>query len=577
MKVVMNGRVVEIKPTTLGDYKVLLKFPGLVRQSGKYFCSNKGPVLRNLLKRLSSYGGVSIEVDPSVEPLLKVGRLEEIPDTFKFITDPLKHQHIALRFLLTNRGGGLLLDPGLGKTKICCDYAWLEKFQRVLVICPKPLLFVWQEEIETHRPELSYHVFESTDWEEEYSLAKDKTVWVMNYRKASILVDRLYEQEIDAMFIDEGLVKNISSDQTQDITKLSQRIPIRVIMSGTLVNNSAADIFAPVRIMEPSLVGTSYTNFRDAYLNTWQPDRENKPHMKVVCGAKDPKMLKEILHTCSLVMRKEEWLNLPPKYFHYIEVDLPKKTESMYYELVRNYSLKLSDSEIVVDNPLSMMSKLSQFGGGFLYLDEQTGSEAQGDLLLTNKKTKKPKKRKTLFFDEQPKIEALKKLLDSDLRDKKFLLWYTMDAERVLIEKLLSEKQIEFLTIAGGDKGIKQKVRDFNTDPKIRVLLCQAKTLNYGVTLLGNQGSDPEETDAVIFSVSKAVHTQVFYSLTYSLEVFLQQQDRIHRIGQTKDCHYYIIVARTPTELKLVKALEEKQEIREFMLEDWIHLAQEAA
>ena len=563
MKVRMSGSNVEIKPTTLADYEVFKTFPGLLKMGGRYFCASKGPVVRNVLKRLRKYENITLDVDPSVEKFLSVGKLDEIPSNFGFRTEPLKHQMIALRFLSTNRGGGLLLDPGLGKTKVCCDFMWIEKFKRSLVVCPKPLLFVWQEEIQTHRPELTYHVFESTDWDAEYAQAKDKDVWVMNYRKVSILIEALLDISFDALLVDEGLVKSVSSDQTDDITRIAYKTPVRVIMSGTLVNNTAADVFAPVRILEPSLVGTSFSKFRDEYLQTWCPDKNNK-HLKAVSGAKDPGLLKEILHTCSIVMRKEEWLQLPKKHFHYIEVNIGEDAEDAYYKLLRNYALRLEGKEIVVDNPLSMMAKLSQFGNGFVYLDDDVG--AQNDLLLTERKSRK-KKRTTHYFKSQPKIDSLRGLLNDQLLGKKAVVWYTMDAERVLIQELLTELRLPFVTVAGGDKSIPAKVREFNTNPDMRIMLCQAKTLNYGVTLLGRQCEDTEDMDEVITSISTAIYTQVFYSLTYSLEVFLQQQDRIHRIGQKNECHYYILVANTPTEQKLVKALEDKQDIREFMLD----------
>ena len=75
--------------------------------------------------------------------------------------------------------------------------------------------------------------------------------------------------------------------------------------------------------------------------------------------------------------------------------------------------------------------------------------------------------------------------------------------------------------------------------------------------------------------LSPAICVEVFYSLTFSLEIFLQQQDRIHRIGQTKDCRYYLLVTNSPVEQGLIDKLKMKQELRDFVLEDILAKAQE--
>ena len=36
----------------------------------------------------------------------------------------------------------------------------------------------------------------------------------------------------------------------------------------------------------------------------------------------------------------------------------------------------------------------------------------------------------------------------------------------------------------------------------------------------------------------------IYYDRTLSLDDYLQSQDRIHRIGQTKECHYYNLIIK---------------------------------
>ena len=561
---------VTFTPETPGEVKALKDTPAFEGNYGVYKAVDKIPVLQNILSRLS----LNI-ANPwaNQKPALK-----ELNPDFQFQTNPFKHQRIAVRYLHTNKGGGLLLDPGLGKTKIVLDYIKHEGFRRVLIICPKPLTFVWDEEIDVHRPELTKTIFTTTDWK---SHAKKVCVWVINYRKAVMLLPELLDVPFDAMFIDEGLVKNPDSDQTRAITMLSTVIPIRVIMSGTLINNSEIDLFSPVRILEPSLVGGSYTKFRDKYFELWSPYKtEDKRHIKVITKAKNQDQMRSILRACSLVMRKEDWLDLPSKTFIDRVVELPRVTAHHYYELLSNYATVVGDIAVTCDNSLSLLCKLTQISNGFLYENE----EGFDDLFLPKpktkvKKTRGSKYRPTTFFQEQPKVDELKKILLVDEREERVIVWYSMSAERELIEKMLVSEGITFLTIGGGDKTLRQKVKDFNSDNTIKVLLCQAKTLNYGVTILGQSASedenDTDEASLLSTSFTSLVCTQIFYSLTNSLEVFLQQQDRIHRIGQVRDCKYYLILSNSPVEMGIVDRIRNKIEIRQFMLEDIITKARE--
>ncbi len=556
-----SQRRVQFLPQTLPDYAFLSKFPALVKSEGCFFCSDKGPVIANVLKRVPRETILEWDVPGG---LIRSERLKDLSDDFVFYTQPLKHQLIALRFLITNRGGGLLLDPGLGKTKVCLDFAAYMKFKRVLVVCPKALMFVWEDERNFHRPDLSFTSFNTTEWEDHAD--PEKTLWIINYRKAVLLKDKLKKMKFDAIFIDEGLVKNPSSEQTKALTNLSKKIPYRVIMSGTLVNNSEIDLFSPVQILEPSLVGTSFTKFRDEYFHTWSPDKDDD-RIKIVSNPKDRDMLKSILHSCSMVMRKEEWLDLPPKEFIEVKVPMPERTAHHYYELMSNYITVVEGTEVEVDNPLSAMCKLMQISNGFVY---EKNEDFTDYCLPSLKKKGRGKNRPVYYFEEQPKLDALQNLLEGDLRREKLVLWYVMDAERKLLEGLLTGLGVPFLTIAGGEKDVRSKVSAFN-DPEggIQVLLCQAKTLNYGVTLLGEQDEEEDDVESVLeLRLNHAVHTEVFYSLTFSLEVFLQQQDRIHRIGQTHACKYYMLVSDSPIEQMLVDKLKNKMEIRNYMLED---------
>jgi SNF2 family DNA or RNA helicase len=155
------------------------------------------------------------------------------------------------------------------------------------------------------------------------------------------------------------------------------------------------------------------------------------------------------------------------------------------------------------------------------------------------------------------------------LKNEKFLLWFNLNGEFYLIKQLLERLGINFLVIRGGEKSIGKKVKEFNENPSIQVLLCQAKSVNYGITVLG---SKPEELEKrhleMLPEINTRVHIEVFFSINFSLEVYLQQQDRIHRLGQELECLYYRLFTNSSIEIKIRHSIDNKLEIKTELLKD---------
>lgn len=634
MKVLLSksGKNVLFIPDPLNppERKALAKFPGTLhdKEAHLHFAPAKPNIVYNLINRMKKKFGSVLKISPDVQAMLDGEfKLKKIPESFKFYTTPLRHQEVALRYFYTVGGGGMLLDPGLGKTKVVLDGVALMGFKKSLIVCPKALLFVWQDEVAKHRPDKSVYVIESTAWdarirttqkkafnhdkerakieeeakwpveerlkvlEERFNKAQAKKVEnlkkqrdkdrrkaaeadivVVNYDKVVTGAHYLDKLGFDFIAVDEGLIKDPKTERTKAVTYLGASIPYRCIMSGTLVNNTPLDIFAPVRFLEPTLTGRSYVNFRDRYSNVITPDRKN-PNKIFIKGFRDTNEVRGILESCSIVMTKDEWLDLPPKKFHPVYCPMSEEQARHFNSIASNYITKLNNGEFLeVDSPLTAMCKLGQISNGFMYRYHEPE-----DLIELDGGEKEPRKRKvsdreTIFFEEQSKIKEFKKLFEETLHKRKFIMWYNLSAERKLIEKALDEMEVSYLTIAGGEKDTGGKVHLFNNSVDHQVLLCQARAVNYGITVLG---MSPEALDADDVNIPPEfdlrVHTQVFYSLNYSLELYLQQQDRCHRIGQEHPCDYFLLLADNEYDRGILDKLDVKMSIRGEILVDIFH------
>jgi SNF2 family DNA or RNA helicase len=561
---VLKDRVLFINENAT-EYKNMMKFPAFLREGPYFYVPAKIHVVYNVVSRLqTAFKKIAIAKDV-LDFMNQDMKLKALPEDFKYITEPMKSQEIALRYMYTVGSGGLLMDPGMGKSKVALDYIALMKFKRSIIACPKPLCFVWEDEVAKHRPDLTIHVFETTDWEKEWEKAKDKDIICMNYSKISLLKDHLAKEQFDFIHLDEFLIKDPSTERTKDITALSKRIPYRCGGSGTLINNSILDAFAPIRFLEPALVGYNFTHFKDRHTIKNPKD----PRMVVNYYKQDE--VRSTLESCCIVMTKSEWLDLPKKNFKDIYVNLGDDQRDFYSSLSRNYISSINGKDVEVDNALVMMSKLYQVSNGFIYVGAKTeeGSDEVLDLMAEEGKKKKKSQRTTEFFQNQPKLDALMKILKEDAKGKRGIIWFNFAAEFELIKAALEKDGFKYLSIQGGDKNIGQKVREFNNNPNYSWLVCQAKSVNYGITVLGTSMEKLENSDFEIFpDMTPEVHTEIFYSCNFSLEVYLQQQDRIHRIGQKHNCDYYRIFANTNVEQQIRKALDEKLTIRKEMLID---------
>jgi SNF2 family DNA or RNA helicase len=562
---------------TPAEYTFLMDFPAFLKgvRDPHHWAPADPPVLFNLYHRLKK-AKRTLRIEPGVMDLINMPfALKKIPESFKYHTSPMPYQDIALRYLYTVGSGGLLLDPGMGKSKVVLDYIWLKQFKRVLIVCPKPLLFVWEDEIGTHRPELTFHVVKTTDWQKEKEGILANNVTIINYNKAVLFKDVLKSLGFEFIHLDEFLIKDPKTDRTKGLTELGYHIPYHAGGSGTLINNTIRDVFAPVRFLNPVLVGKSGTNFMNHFA-VMKKDPNSGQQRVVNFKYKDE--ARSILESCCIVMTKDEWLDLPEKVFHDIYVPMTDEQRRLSQELASNYLAEFQGREIEIDNPLVMLSKLYQISNGFIYYTPKNENEKDNEVeeLLPGgdvkaKGSRKKIKRETLYFENSAKITALRNLINEKIPDRKALIWFNMEAEYALIKEMLEKEGKTFLTIKGGEKDTGAKVRTFNKSPNIQYLVCQAKSVNYGITVLGKSLEDLEDSEEdfeMLPGVNPEVHTEIFYSMNFSLEVYLQQQDRIHRLGQKHQCDYYRIFAISAVEKRIRDAISEKLVLRREMLVD---------
>jgi len=128
------------------------------------------------------------------------------------------------------------------------------------------------------------------------------------------------------------------------------------------------------------------------------------------------------------------------------------------------------------------------------------------------------------------------------------------ELERAIGEKFGHDRVASFYGLTSVSR--REKVLDDfqDEDSELRFFVSNPHTGGRGLTLT-------------------AADTMIFYSNSYDLELRLQAEDRIHRIGQTKSCTYVDLVAPGTVDEKILESLRKKVKISNEVLgevKEWL-------
>ena len=201
---------------------------------------------------------------------------------YPYKTTPYEHQRNALNQSAEQTQWAYFMEMGTGKTKVTIDNMAYLFFQRkinsALIIAPKSVYLNWENEIETHMPDVlkykifrwnvdkpkNYHAFESF---------KDLKIFLINVEALSTkrgfnaCIDYLKENKLNFVTVDESTtIKNRSAKRTKNILALQKLALIRRILTGSPVTKSPLDLYTQCQFLSPELLGfSSYLAFRNRY------------------------------------------------------------------------------------------------------------------------------------------------------------------------------------------------------------------------------------------------------------------------------------------------------------------------
>jgi len=454
-----------------------------------------------------------------------------------------KHQLFNLTFHLGREKSADWSDCGTGKSLTALGkfiHLYLYKKATVLlIVCPLSVMESWVEEAEKHTLFKATKLLGSIT-SKINKLQDNSQIYIVTYdsiagREDHRLFKALLQKHFDMIILDEAThIKNWGAKRTRALCALCDSIKYSISLSGTFIPQHPEDVLTMYRVMDGGK-----TFGKDIYVSKNQYFENvgyNFPDWQLRKDKEEE--FKNKLWVNAIRTKKEDCLDLPPKIFKHYYCYMTTEQQNKYKEI--STSVKVSYLEATLlgnkwdnpsplgnkwDNPSPLVSiiKLQELASGFLYTNSIGVSSMRIERYGWSK------------------TNLLREVL-TDIGDEKVIIYYNMyqEAEDIIFNALVGKK----VAIINGS--LTQEERKDNLDKfrntDCQYLVAQVEAGGYGITL------------------TQANHI-LYYSLPFSLNDFLQSQDRIHRIGQTKTCIYHILMTKNTVDTKTYKLLEKNIDV----------------
>ena len=435
------------------------------------------------------------------------------------------YQHEAFLEIKDKEYAAIFHEQGLGKTKIAIDLLlyWLDKkdIDTVLIVTKKTLVNNWCEEFKVHTSIVpktidnkrgsNYYVFNST-----------ARVVVTNFETISGELERIklfLKTRNVAIIIDESTkIKNPEAKLTKAFFEIAPLFKIRIIMTGTPVANRPYDLWAQIYFLDQGKsLGSSFEVFKNKcdLSNDLESDTGRRQTFENSVSA----IFKKIKSFSVRETKNSGIISLPNKVYHDLYIGF-ENSQSEMYEKIR--------SEMMI-----MLKK-----GDESILDESTDTIKR--LLRLVQITSNPKLLDDSYHDQSAKELLLDKTITKIMeRGEKVIVWSIFTGN---IDQFCKKyKNLNACKITG-----KMSVEDRNKSVaafkkgNARVLFATPQSAKEGLTLT-------------------IANNAIFYDRGFNLDDYLQAQDRIHRISQTKECNIYNLMIEDSIDIWIDVLLKAKQ------------------
>ena len=431
--------------------------------------------------------------------------------SLRLLNDAFPYQHDAVRAIRDLEYAAVFHEQGLGKTKIAIDVAvhWLRNqvVDTVLVVAKKSLVQNWEDELAQHT-ELRPVRISNNRSRNYFAFNSPARLMLTHYEAVKAEAERfslfLRARHVAVVLDESAKIKNPDAEITKTFLHLAPLFKRRLIMTGTPVANRPYDIWSQIYFLDQGAsLGPDFIAFKSTTNLTG--DLSSDPSRQAAFQDAIGKIHRSIADFTVRETKDSDAVTLPNKIIQNIVCDWESRQFDLYRQvrdemrmIVFHHGQPAFDE---ADAVLKRLLRLVQIASNPRLVDES-------------------------YSTNPGKLPELLNLLTLARRNhEKSIVWTSFVGTCEWLRTELSEYNP--VRVHGGmDIDARNRsIRRFMSDEEVRILVATTGAAKEGLTL------------------TVANHA-VFFDRNFSLDDYLQAQDRIHRVSQLKECHIYNLIMR---------------------------------
>lgn len=430
----------------------------------------------------------------------------------KLRNELLPHQTAATEKLIKLKVGALFMEQGTGKTITTLEIAKIRlekgKIGHIIWLCPCSAKGNIRREILKHCPDEMLQAFTICGIETLSS----------SVRALSYLLKLSAEKKCFLVVDESLLIKNPRAYRTENITRIGQNCPYRMILNGTPVSKNEADLFSQFYLLDWRILGyKSYWSFAANHL-----EYDDYGKIRRVLN-KD--YLTDKIAPYSVQISKSECIKLPDKH------------ENTFYFRLNNE--QIGHYERVRDEFLSLEA-LYEYDTTVIYRTLNALQQVASGRRITSSATEAMQHKE--FFEkteDNPRIQCLLRVL-SKIEEEKCIIWCKFTHEINDVQKVLKERGSKVALFYGdlSQRKRQESLRHFESD--VQFLVANKTCAGFGLNL-------------------QFCHNAIYYSNDWNWATRAQSEDRLHRIGQEDDVYIWNICADCTIDERILRCLGNKE------------------
>lgn len=433
------------------------------------------------------------------------------------------YQVSTVDFALDQRRVNLWLDLGLGKTvstlTVIADTIDSFQARRWLVIAPlRVAKFTWPAEIAgwEHLRHLRFAQLIGTEaqrmaglqtWSADAHVINfDNLPWL--WRKIGGMASFPY----CGVVVDEAsLVKNVDTRRFKVLREMSRRARWWLNLTATPTPNSVLEAWPQTFLIDH---GQRLSPSVEAFRARWAKENPFTGKLEPIKGAEDG--IRDLIGDITFRLDGKGVVDLPEKVEIDVPIELSEAEQQQYAKLERDLILRVTDdTTIEALSASALLTKLLQIANGSVY-------DAEGETHHVHDR----------------KIDALREIVETTGEPVFVCYWFKSDLARLQAafpQAVVLDKNVE--TLNRWNRG------------EIPMLLAHPASASTGI------------------NAQRGGALMVWFSLTWSLEMYLQMVGRLHRQGQTRPVRVLRLVARGTVDEMALGVLARKKKSQDALLE----------